>query len=212
MGHQHHWCDEPPDGRIYLNKTFDERYGDEEDMAHNSYWTSPEELQRLRLLVEKDPGYEASPDWPMLVEWCTSCSFTRLVRFANFTYQYFVANLLTFWCTFDRSKKAVAHKEDNCIGIKHTSSLKNLQRFSCFDIWYLEVYFCLRLLCQREKTWQGLNPLTSNFFMRLPRKTQVEPAGRESDGTIDSPRKTQAEARGESYLGSQMVEFIHHTC
>ena len=80
MGHQHHWCDEPPDGRIYFNKTFDERYGDEEDMAHNSYWTSPEELQRLRLLVEKDPGYEASPDWPMLVEWCTSCSITRLAR------------------------------------------------------------------------------------------------------------------------------------
>ena len=59
MGHQHLWCDEPPDG---FNRTFDERYGDEEDMAHNSHWTSPEELQRLRLLVEKDPEYEASSD------------------------------------------------------------------------------------------------------------------------------------------------------
>ena len=45
MGHQHLWCDEPPDE---FNRTFEERYGDEEDMAHNSYWTSPDELQ-LRL-------------------------------------------------------------------------------------------------------------------------------------------------------------------
>ena len=52
----------------------------EEDMAHNSYWTSPEELQRLRVLVEKDPEYETSSSWPMLVEWCSSCSITRLVR------------------------------------------------------------------------------------------------------------------------------------
>ena len=77
MGHQHLWCDEPPDG---FNRTFDERYGDEEDMAHNSHWTSPEELQRLRLLVEKDPECEASSDWPMLVQWCSSCSITSLVR------------------------------------------------------------------------------------------------------------------------------------
>ena len=80
MGHQHHWCDEPPDGKLFFNKTFDERYGDEEDLAHNSYWTSPEELQRLRVLVEKDPEYETSSSWPMLVEWCSSCSITRLVR------------------------------------------------------------------------------------------------------------------------------------
>ena len=80
MGHQHHWRDKPPEGRLFFNKTFDERYGDEEDMAHNSHWTSPEELQRLQVLVEKDPGYETSSDWPMLVEWCTSCSITRLVR------------------------------------------------------------------------------------------------------------------------------------
>ena len=79
MGHQHHWHDEPPEGKLFFNKTFDERYGDEEDMAHNSFWTSQEELQRLRILVEKDPEYESSPDWPMLVEWCTSCSVTRLV-------------------------------------------------------------------------------------------------------------------------------------
>ena len=84
-----------------------------------------------------------------------------------------------------------------------------LQKSPCFDIWYLELHFSLRLLCQREKSWQGLNPLTSNFLMRLPRKTQVEPAGRESDGTIDSPRKTQAETRREANLRSQMVEFIH---
>ena len=80
MGHQHHWCDEPPDGRLYFNKTFDERYGDEEDMATNAYLTSPEELQRLRCLLAKDPNFEHSPNWPKLTEWCSSCTKTRLVR------------------------------------------------------------------------------------------------------------------------------------
>ena len=80
MGHQHHWCDEPPDGRLYFNKTFDERYGDEEDMATNSMLTSPEELQRLRCLLAKDPDMENSPSWPKLTEWCSSCTKTRLVR------------------------------------------------------------------------------------------------------------------------------------
>ena len=80
MGHQHHWCDEPPDGRLYFNKTFDERYGDEEDMATNAYLTSPEELQRLRCLLAKDPNFEHSPNWPKLTEWCPSCTKTRLVR------------------------------------------------------------------------------------------------------------------------------------
>ena len=80
MGHQHHWCDEPPDGRLYFNKTFDERYGDEEDMATNSMLSSPEELQRLRCLLAKDPDFENSPSWPKLTEWCSSCTKTRLVR------------------------------------------------------------------------------------------------------------------------------------
>ena len=80
MGHQHHWCDEPPDGRLYFNKTFDERYGDEEDMATNAYLTSPEELQRLQCLLAKDPNFEHSSNWPKLTEWCSSCTKTRLVR------------------------------------------------------------------------------------------------------------------------------------
>ena len=29
-GHQHHWCKEPPEGRLYFSKTFYERYGDDE--------------------------------------------------------------------------------------------------------------------------------------------------------------------------------------
>ena len=80
MGHQHHWRDEPPEGRLYFNKTFDERYGDEEDMATNSMLASPEELQRLRCLLAKDPDFENSPSWPKLTEWCSSCTKTRLVR------------------------------------------------------------------------------------------------------------------------------------
>ena len=46
MGHLHVWLKEPPDGR-----TSDDKYGDMRDMAHNSFWTSKEELLRLRLLV-----------------------------------------------------------------------------------------------------------------------------------------------------------------
>ena len=82
MGHQHHWCDEPPDGRIYFNKTFDERYGDDEDMASNSMLTSPEEIHRLRHMLKKDPTFQTSSSWPNLVEWCSSCTSTRLVRLA----------------------------------------------------------------------------------------------------------------------------------
>ena len=68
MGHQHHWRLEPPEGRLFFNKTFDERYGDEEDMATNSMLTSPEELQRLRCLLAKNPDFENSPSWPKLTE------------------------------------------------------------------------------------------------------------------------------------------------
>ena len=75
MAHQHVWLKEPPDGR-----TSDDKYGDMRDMAHNSFWTSKEELQRLRLLVEEDPEYETSSEWPGLVEWCSSCADTRVVK------------------------------------------------------------------------------------------------------------------------------------
>ena len=75
MGHQHVWLKEPPDGR-----TSDDKYGDMRDMAHNSFWTSKEELQRLRLLVEEDPEYETSSEWPGLVEWCSSCADSRVVK------------------------------------------------------------------------------------------------------------------------------------
>ena len=80
MGHKHKWCNEPPmEPTIYFNKSFDERYGDEEDEASNSFLTSPEELQRLRQLLEKNPDFEASSSWPQLVEWCSSCTQTRRV-------------------------------------------------------------------------------------------------------------------------------------
>ena len=77
MGHQHVWQKEPPDG---INRTSDERYGDTRDMAHNSFWTSKEELQELRLLLKKDPNFENSADWPMVVEWCSSCPISRVVK------------------------------------------------------------------------------------------------------------------------------------
>ena len=77
MGHQHAWQKEPPDGII---RTSDERYGDKRDLAHNSFWTSPEEIQELRLVLKKDPDFENSNDLPMAVEWCSSCADTREVK------------------------------------------------------------------------------------------------------------------------------------
>ena len=77
MGHQHVWQKEPPDG---INRTSEERHGDKVDMAHNSHWAGPEELQNLRLLLVEDPDYEISSDWPEVVEWCSSCASTRVVK------------------------------------------------------------------------------------------------------------------------------------
>ena len=80
MGHQHHWQSEPPQGRLSWKKSWDEQYGDEEDMASNAMYNSPEEIQRLRLMLKKDPSFEESTDWPHMVEWCSSCTSTRMVR------------------------------------------------------------------------------------------------------------------------------------
>ena len=61
-----------------IRRSSDERYEDKRDMAHNSFWTSKEELQGLSLLMKKDP--ENSADWPTVVEWCSSCAITRGVK------------------------------------------------------------------------------------------------------------------------------------
>ena len=79
MGHHHQWQTEPPEGHLYFNKTFDQRYADEEDLATNSMLTSPGEIQHLRRMLEKDPDNKNSPSWPKLTEWCSSCTMTRLV-------------------------------------------------------------------------------------------------------------------------------------
>ena len=50
------------------------------DVAHNSFWSSLEELKRLRLLREEDPEFENSSDWPMVVEWCSICAITKEVK------------------------------------------------------------------------------------------------------------------------------------
>ena len=49
-------------------------------MAANAMYTSPEEIIRLRLELKKDPNYATSSNWPSLVEWCSTCTSTRLVR------------------------------------------------------------------------------------------------------------------------------------
>ena len=80
MPHHHLWHSEPPEGKFTWSKSWDERYGDEEDMAANAMLTSPEETIRLRMELKKDPDYVASSNWPSLVEWCSTCTSTRLVR------------------------------------------------------------------------------------------------------------------------------------
>ena len=34
----------------------------------------------MQLLLKKDPDFENSTDWPGIVEWCTSCADTRVVK------------------------------------------------------------------------------------------------------------------------------------
>ena len=80
MVHHHLWQSVPPEGKLFWNKSFDERYGDGEDEASNAMFNSPEEIQRLRLLLKKDPNFATSSSWPSLVEWCSTCTSTRMVR------------------------------------------------------------------------------------------------------------------------------------
>ena len=49
-------------------------------MATNRMLTSSEELQHLRCLLAKDSNFKNSSSWPMLTEWCATCTATRLVR------------------------------------------------------------------------------------------------------------------------------------
>ena len=79
MVHDHNWLNEPP---FDFNKSYDERYGDEEDEASNCFWASPDGVQHLQSLLEKDPTFETSPNWPQLVEWCSTCTARRFVRVA----------------------------------------------------------------------------------------------------------------------------------
>ena len=80
MGHHHKWQREPPEGKLQWAKSWDERYGDEEDMAANAMFNDPEEIHCLRLHLKKDPSFETSSSWPHLVEWCSTCPSSRTVR------------------------------------------------------------------------------------------------------------------------------------
>ena len=77
MVHNHNWQNEPP---LNFSKSYDERYGDEEDEASNRFWASPDGEQQLRIMLEKDPTLETSPNWPQLVEWCSTCTASRFVK------------------------------------------------------------------------------------------------------------------------------------
>ena len=55
MPHHHNWKNEPPEGKFTWSKSWDERYGEEEDMA--------EEIIRLLLELKKDPDYATSSNF-----------------------------------------------------------------------------------------------------------------------------------------------------
>ena len=43
-------------------------------------FSSPEEIQHLRLLMKKDLAFETTSSWPNLVEWCSRFTSTRTVK------------------------------------------------------------------------------------------------------------------------------------
>ena len=47
-----------------------------------SLWAGPDGVQHLQSMLEKDPTFETSPNWPQLVEWCSTCTARRFVRVA----------------------------------------------------------------------------------------------------------------------------------
>ena len=79
MVHDHNWLNEPP---LDFNKSYDERYGDEEDGHPTPFGPAPMGVQHLQSMLEKDPAFETSPNWPQLVEWCSTCTARRFVRVA----------------------------------------------------------------------------------------------------------------------------------
>ena len=79
MGHQHHWCSYPPEGKLRRNKTWDEQEWDEEEMVTNA--RVMEDVEDLRVNMRKDAGLKDSSSWPNLTEWCSSCLAMRSVKF-----------------------------------------------------------------------------------------------------------------------------------
>ena len=49
-------------------------------MAANAMYNSHEEIQQLRNLLLKDLDFETSSNWPQLIEWCSTCTETRIVK------------------------------------------------------------------------------------------------------------------------------------
>ena len=77
--HQHQWCSHPPEGEVRKSKTWDEQEWDEEEMVTNARVL--EDIEDLRLKIQKDPGFRESSSWPTLTEWCSMCLEMRFVKF-----------------------------------------------------------------------------------------------------------------------------------
>ena len=61
------------------SKAWDEQEWDEEEMVTNARVL--EDIEDLRLKIQKDPGFRESSSWPTLTEWCSMCLEMRFVKF-----------------------------------------------------------------------------------------------------------------------------------
>ena len=78
------WQSKPSEGELEWSKSFDDRHtecrpgglGSQLGVDHHQ----PRGASASAALLEEDPKFEDSSDWPMVVEWCSLCGITRVVK------------------------------------------------------------------------------------------------------------------------------------
>ena len=74
------WQSKPSEGELEWNKSFDDRHtecrpgglGSQLGVDHHQ----PRGASASAALLEEDSNFEDSSDWPLVVEWCSSCSIS----------------------------------------------------------------------------------------------------------------------------------------
>ena len=69
------WQSKPSEGELEWSKSFDDRHAEEEDLADN-LGPARGAPTSAALLEDLAHNFEDSSDWPLVVEWCSSCSIT----------------------------------------------------------------------------------------------------------------------------------------